>query len=242
MTSPGHATHCAHDCATALDRGGQGGNRRRGRSALRPARSRGQSARRSSLNPLPPWAPICAVPFPGGELISPLILLASQTLGVDEWVRTTGNTRGDFVPNPGDMQLPAALRLGYQVTKSPVKQLHACGQPRASLARSTTVVTEGSLDKFKELWAKIDELPIGRATRSVVEYLFEDEIGARAPILDGDLVGRLLALIDSRGLFCDPGAFQLFDMLILHCGCAIATDLPSLACLSPPQSLWGRAL
>ena len=72
-------------------------------------------------------------------------------LGVDEWCRTTGNTRGDFVPNPGDMQLPAALRLGYEVTKSPVKQLHACGQPCASLARSTTVMTEGSLDKFKEL-------------------------------------------------------------------------------------------
>ena len=111
-------------------------------------------------------------------------VVAPQALGVDAWLRSTGNSRGDFVPNPGDLQLPAALSLGLQVTKNPVKQLAVCGQPRASLRRSTTVGT-APMDKFESLWAKIDELPVGVATRTVVDYLFEEEIGARCNLRRG---------------------------------------------------------
>ena len=151
-------------------------------------------------------------------------------LGVDEWISQTGNTRGDFVPNPADMQLPAARDLGYPVTKNPVKQLAMCGQSSESLDRSTTVVTT-AMNKFQNLWDKIDVQRIGSATRNTVDFLFEEMIGARAPVLDGDLVGRLLSLIDSRGYFVEDTAIQLFDMLMLHCG--HVAHRPHLASLSP---------
>ena len=124
-------------------------------------------------------------------------MVTPQALGVDEWIRSTGNSRGDFVPNPGDLQLPAALSLGHQVTKNPVKQLAVCGQPRASLSRSTQVVT-APMHKFKSLWAKIDALPVGVATRNVVDYLFEQEIGARCDGASSHVAKRVCACSDVK--------------------------------------------